>query len=302
MLRRRGLLALLGAGALGAHQQAPPPVSAPAGEPPVDFICPMDRDVKQSGPGKCPRCGMKLTANLPEYVEYGFDVKTTPHPPRAGSETRFDFRIVDPKTKKPAAEFEVMHEKLFHLFLVSNDLQYFAHEHPVLGEGGRFTFRTTLPRPGAYRVVADCYPKGGTPQFLTRTIVTAGAPDSVFAEPPRLEPSPLRQKAANLDVELTMQPAEPLAGLETILFFTLRPKDGLQQYLGAWGHMLVASDDLVDVIHDHPLYAYPDEPVRPQVQFNVLFPRARTYRIWVQFQREGVVNTVAFTVPVRELG
>ena len=31
------------------------------------------------------------------------------------------------------------------------------------------------------------------------------------------------------------------------------------------------------------------------------FPRARTYRVWVQFQRKGVINTAHFDVPVSEL-
>jgi len=39
----------------------------------------------------------------------------------------------------------------------------------------------------------------------------------------------------------------------------------------------------------------------PQMQFNIIFPRARTYRVWVQFQRNGVVNTAQFTIPVSEL-
>jgi hypothetical protein len=30
----------------------------------------------------------------------------------------------------------------------------------------------------------------------------------------------------------------------------------------------------------------------------MLFPRAGIYRVWVQSQRKGVVNTVAFNVPV----
>jgi hypothetical protein len=34
-------------------------------------------------------------------------------------------------------------------------------------------------------------------------------------------------------------------------------------------------------------------------EFAVVFPRPRVYRIWVQFQREGIVNTVHFDVPVR---
>jgi hypothetical protein len=37
------------------------------------------------------------------------------------------------------------------------------------------------------------------------------------------------------------------------------------------------------------------------MQFNLIFPRVATYRIWVQVQRRGVVNTVAFTVKAHEL-
>jgi hypothetical protein len=50
-------------------------------------------------------------------------------------------------------------------------------------------------------------------------------------------------------------------------------------------------------MHSHPFLAEGG----PQIQFNMIFPRARTYRVWVQFQRQGVVNTVAFNVPVAAL-
>ena len=36
----------------------------------------------------------------------------------------------------------------------------------------------------------------------------------------------------------------------------------------------------------------------PGPKFKMIFPRAGIYRIWVQSQRKGVVNTVAFNVPV----
>lgn len=66
--------------------------------------------------------------------------------------------------------------------------------------------------------------------------------------------------------------------------------------------MLAVSDDLIDLIHEHPFLADGDLEIQfRQIQFNLIFPRARTYRVWVQFQRLGVVNTVHFDVPVRAL-
>jgi len=40
----------------------PSPVSAANG---VDYICPMDPEVRQSGPGACPKCGMALEPEIP---------------------------------------------------------------------------------------------------------------------------------------------------------------------------------------------------------------------------------------------
>ena len=49
------------------------------------------------------------------------------------------------------------------------------------------------------------------------------------------------------------------------------------------------------MIHTHPFIA----DGREVMQFNLVFPRARVYRVWVQFQRNGVVNTAHFDVPVK---
>ena len=68
-----------------------------------------------------------------------------------------------------------------------------------------------------------------------------------------------------------------------MMFFKVKPAEGLEKYLGAWGHMLAASDDLIDLIHTHPFLA----DGGPNMQFNVIFPRAATYRVWVQFQRRA---------------
>jgi hypothetical protein len=242
----------------------------------IDWVCPMDPDVHSATPGKCPRCGMALVAGLPNALEYPVRVEVAPG--------KLTFRILDPKTGHPVRDFQIVHEKRFHLFIVSRDLNSFAHEHPEMQPDGSFRLRYDFPASGEYRLLSDFYPAGGTPQLIAHTLVVT-APGTHMAEP---------QPPGNLNVELETEPAQPIAGQKTMLFFKLSPSDGLEPYLGAAAHMLVASEDLVDMIHTHPAYAGPE-------QFNVIFPRPGRYRIWVQFQRLGVVNTKIFDVTVRGL-
>lgn len=277
--------------ALVAAQVAPTIPGAPP--PPLDYVCPMHPDVRSAGEGKCPRCGMTLVLGIPEFVEYPMDLALTPRTPRPRQPVDLVFRVRDPKTGATVNRFEVIHEKLFHMFLVSQDLNFFLHDHPVVEKDGTFRYQATLPEGGMYRVLADYYPTGGTPQLTDKTFFVAGG----RWKPAHLEPDMSARHAANMDVSLTTDPPVPLAGFKTMLFFHLNPADGLEPYLGAWSHMLAASDDLIDLIHTHPFVA----DGGPQMQFNVIFPRAHTYRIWVQFQRKGVVNTAVFTVPVAEL-
>lgn len=278
--------------ALVIAQTAAPPIPG-APPPPLDYVCPMHPDVRSAGPGKCPRCGMGLVLGIADPVEYPLDLTLSPRTPRPQQRIDLVFKITDPKTGVPARRFEVMHEKLFHMFIVSQDLNFFLHEHPVAKEDGTFRYQGNLPRTGMYRVLADFYPTGGTPQLTAKTIFVPGA----GWQPGHPEPDLAAKHTENMDVELTTEPPVPLAGLKTMLFFRLKPAEGLEPYLGAWAHMLAASDDLIDLIHTHPFLA----DGGPQVQFNVIFPRSRTYRIWVQFQRKGVVNTAVFTVPVSVL-
>jgi hypothetical protein len=264
--------------------------------PVVDYVCPMDPDVRAKGPGKCPRCGMALEAGIQQPVQYKINVTSRPVNVPVGKPVELRFELLDPKTNQRATKFELVHEKLFHLFLVSADLETFVHDHPVPEPDGTFRYQTTLKKPGIYRLLADCYPTGGTPQLLPHYLTTAGYDKSIqesVGHPVRdLTP----KQAQNISVSLRMDPPEPLPGRKTLMFFTISPGDGLEQYLGAWGHMLAAGTDLIDAIHEHPIYA----DGKPEVQFNVFFPRAGMYRVWVQFQRNGVVNTAAFTVPVSE--
>jgi hypothetical protein len=257
----------------------------------------MDPDVRSSAPGKCPRCGMALEAGIQQPVDYRLNFTTSPPNPEPGKPVELLFELIDPRTGQRATKFQVVHEKLFHLFFVSADLKHFVHDHPVLGADGIFRLHTTLPEPGIYTLLADIYPVGGTPQLLPRFFTTAGYDKSISDSVSHPEADLSAKTTENMTVSLHLEPPDPIPGKKTMLFFKVDPAEGFEPYLGAWGHLLAASNDLIDTIHEHPIYVNGGQ----EVQFNVFFPRAAMYRVWVQFQRKGVVNTAAFTIPVQAL-
>ena len=283
-MTRRDSIALLFGAAASAQQRE------------IVFSCPMDPEVRSKTPGKCPRCGMTLVAGIPEPMEYPMALTVTPARIPAGQPVTLEFRVIDPKTGAPVKHYEIVHEKLFHLFLVSQDLEYFVHLHPQFDGHAAFRLDTQLPKPGVYRLLADFYPSHGTPQLIPKTLTTAGYTRPLAAGIPKLAADLRPQKAENIEVSLTLDPPQPIPGKKTMMFFKIVPGEGLEPYIGAWGHMLAASADLVDTIHEHPFIVN-----GPDIQFNVFFPRESVYRVWVQFQRKGVVNTVVFTVPVTQL-
>jgi hypothetical protein len=266
-----------------------------------EYICPMDKDVRSKTPGRCPRCNMELQLNLPEPREYPVRLTTKPHVLKVGENTELHLRVEDPITHKPVTEYTEMHEKLYHLFVVSQDTTFFNHVHPVKQPDGSFILNETFPQPGLYRILSDFYPSSGTPQLIATTVMVPGEGFKIGL--PTLKPDMTPQDDKNLHVELVTDPPEPLAGFKTMMFFKLTPDKDIEMYIGAWGHMLAVSSDEIDMIHTHP--AFPasdqDEGAYKQIQFNMIFPRAGIYRVWVQFQRAGVVNTVAFNIPVKNL-
>jgi hypothetical protein len=77
--------------------------------------------------------------------------------------------------------------------------------------------------------------------------------------------------------------------------------DGASRQLGHDANRLIgrhthrlASNDLIDMMHEHPLLA----DGGPQMEFEVVFPRPGVYRVWIQVQSDNTVNTVHFDVPV----
>ena len=269
------------------------PQPARLGAQDLVYQCPMDSDIRSKTEGFCSRCGMKLRAGIPEPVEFPVDLDVSPRAIKPGQKAELKFTVRDPNNGRQIQHFDVVHEKLFHMFVVSRDMQVFVHDHPVFGEDAKFRYNMAFPKSGLYRILADFYPEGATPQLIAKTVIVPGSPQPA----PVLTRDYSTKQTENMSVSLTTDPEQPIAGTKTMLFFKIDLADGIEKYIGAWGHMLAASDDLVDMIHTHPFIA----DGGPQMQFNIYFPRDRMYRIWVQFQRKGVVNTAQFDVPVGDL-
>lgn len=235
---------------------------------------------------------MKLVPGIPERIELPLELTHVPAVIRPNEKATLRLRVLDLSGRSIERHFEVVHEKLMHVFLVSESLEYFAHLHPTLQNDGSFELPVCLPEGGMYRLLADFYPTGSVPQLAVATFFVSGK-----GSPQHLVPEMAPYRATNLTAALQLEPPQPIAGFETRLNFTLDPPEGLERYLGAWAHMLVASSDLIDLIHIHPFLT--DE--RQHMQFNLIFPRSGPYRVWTQFQRLGTVNTTQFTISVRAL-
>jgi hypothetical protein len=264
---------------------------------PDAYWCPMHPDVRRPGAGKCPRCGMALVPIPPPRLgEYRLDVAFDTE--RTGALSGLRLVVRDPESQSATTKFVEVHERLFHLFVVSRDLSVFEHLHPNRAADGSFVLRHRLA-PGQYILIADFLPATGTPQLLQRAIVTPDYRGPLFGALPDLKVGELQQEAGGLRVRLAAPSAR--AGRESHLQFevtdaaTGSPVADLEPYLGASGHLLAVRRDAAFALHAHP-----DGPLTagPVLTFDPVFPVTGRYKLWLQIQRKGQVMTTAFVIDV----
>lgn len=278
------------------------------------YICPMHPNEVKSEPGKCSICGMTLVPGDPmATADYALTVTTEPRAVKAGQPTKFHIVVRHPLTGEPVTQYGEVHDKLFHLFIVSRDMKQFFHEHPVLEKDGSFTIEHVLPTPGQYVLFSDFMPVGGGPQLIVSPITTAGFDGDIASAWPNLKPETSFVKKANgVTIDMQIDPAQLIAGEETDMPIhfedekTGQPVKDLQRYLGAFGHAMMLSEDMTEHVHAHPAENLEGTDITagggPDLVFHALFPKPGNYRMWLQFQRNDVLSTVPFTVRVRRAG
>jgi hypothetical protein len=214
--------------------------------------------------------------------------------PKAGEKAVLNIRIQD-ETGKAVEAFDVSHEKLMHLIVVREDMAVFEHIHPEYKSQGAFTVEASFPSGGRYKLFADFVPAGAAATTIGKWIDVEGGAKLTPPQPDKT----LTKTIGGKEVELSIDSLQ--AQTEAMLNFTLRdaatktPIDNLEPYLGAVGHVVVISEDGERYLHVHPA----DEASSgPEAMFHTSFPVSGVYKIWGQFQHEGKLITITFTVKV----
>jgi len=256
-----------------------------------------------------------------------------------GEQRTLTLSIRDPRwTGKPIAESRYNalmpdHGKLMHLFLVRQPaLDAVAHLHPVPRTPQALDFDVNVPPlpAGRYRVYGDIVHESGYAQTLVSDVELTGgsdgsgvptdADDSWFTGAAAPEADTVSSNLADGARLVWARGAAPItAGVERDLRFDVRDAAGgsleVEPYMGMAAHLLIAKRDGSVFAHLHPSgsvsmaalqrFAGADPhaghamTLDSHIAVPYAFPKAGSYRMFVQVRRSGTVMTAAFDLDVR---
>ncbi|CAM4343695.1 hypothetical protein NONI108955_21810 [Nocardia ninae] len=209
------------------------------------------------------------------------------------------FRILNAQGA-PVTRYVNRHDKDLHLIVVRRDLVAFQHVHPVLDTTGKWSVPLDLTRAGDYRVFADFTPESGQNLTLGADLRVGGNYDA------KALPAPAATATVG-DYTVTVNGAVTPGQSSKVTLAVNRngqPVTNLQPYLGAYGHLVALRAADLAYLHAHPDGRPGDgvTPAGPAITFYVTAPDVGDYRLFLDFQHEGVVRTAEFTVEVASSG
>jgi hypothetical protein len=180
---------------------------------------------------------------------------------------------------EPVTDFVDQHGATLHLLIVRRDLTGFQHVHPTMAADGTWSADDVdLSVPGVWRLVVESMlaDADGTVELGTDIIV----PGEMTAEavPPPDD----------------MVVVDGLMVMRDGLTFTVSPTTGVDRYLGQSAHLVAFREGDLAFVHLHP-----DNDVIGDYRFSTPLPGPGTYRLFLQFTRDGDVVTVPFTEVVQ---
>jgi hypothetical protein len=200
-----------------------------------------------------------------------------PITPKARKPTKLILSITEQRSGDPITEFELLHDKLMHLIIVSEDLSYFAHIHPKLEDNGEsFTIFHIFPEAGKYKLWVDFKPKDGNQltEFMTNVV---GNP--IHKPIPVVYDSRHTKESIDGKYEISLKlPPKLVAHNDADIVFRIadiagNPVTDLEPLMGAGGHSVIISSDIREFLHVHPTEeVVPNWKGGPEVSFRTNFP------------------------------
>jgi hypothetical protein len=278
------------------------------------YRCPMncEKGKTYDKEGNCPICGMKLEHfdGVDNGLTYKMQFTANPSTVEAGKAAKLSFipKVVG-KENEPVP-LDLQHEKKIHLIVVSNDLSYFEHIHPVYQADGSYQIdvlekgrsykdgaghnETRFDFGGDYILFADYMPTGGSHQVEKILLNVKGTPRPTVS----YSADKLVGVSDNFSVQLQVEGGKLLTGQQVHIKGKVM-RDGkevdvntLENYLGAKAHMVVISLKDKEYLHVHP------DVQGGAFDLHTTFKNPGIHRGWIQFQSEGKVHTVDFVLNV----
>ncbi|PVY43703.1 hypothetical protein C8E01_10159 [Pontibacter virosus] len=184
---------------------------------------------------------------------------------------------------------EEVHTKDIHLIIVSEDLSFFAHEHPEKA-GKEYSVDFIFPFGGKFLLYCDVKPLNTAPAVIRKSVDVAG--DSRDVQ--RYQQDVLSKTVDNISVQLDVQDLNAIRvtmkqGEAAI------PVSLLGDFLGAKAHVVMINVDTKEYLHVHPM-------VHEEVLvLHSAFTATGLYRVWIQFLLNGLLYTLDYVVQVAEL-
>ncbi len=222
---------------------------------------------------------------------------------QAGKPTKLILQVIDKRTGRPLTRYQVLQEKLMHVVILRKDLRVYAHIHPEYDGKDAFSVTHTFPTDGTYNLYVEYSPPDFYENLSVAQMVVGSAGDAsaslsvdertkIFEDAYKVTLTAPAEIKVNdtVDFALTLEDAK-----------TGSPIVNLEPYLGAFGHMSAASENMQTYTHVHPLTVPlgPNDSGGPTVQFSTFFPKTGKYKLFTQFKHNGEVFVTDFVVEVR---
>lgn len=219
----------------------------------------------------------------------------------AGKSTTFTFQVYDASSGDKVVLFSKMYDKLVHLIIVDNKLEFFNHIHPEYKANG-FSITTQFPHDGLYRLYLDFQPVGAIEQQFAFTVLVGKS--GVDDIPHAVVDTNLSKVFGKYKVDLSQ--ARQKISFNLYDAATLTPITILKPYLSAFGHLVMINTETFEYIHVHPASLTPPAPNEnggPTVEFipMSLYSTIKPgiYRVFAQFNPDNQLFTTDFTVMVK---